>query len=69
MQLDLSDDELTALTRLLKHTLDTDRYPLSPRLRPLKSILAKLQPPPVREPPPPPKLYARPRATRQRRPR
>jgi hypothetical protein len=69
MQLDLSDTELAALVRLLKHTLDNDRYPLSPRLRPLKSILAKIQPPPVREPPPPPKLYAPPRATRQRRPR
>jgi len=28
--------------RLVKHTLDTDRYPMSPRLYPLRAILAKL---------------------------
>ena len=47
MQLDLTDTELAALTRLLERTLDSDRYPLSPRRRPLKAILAKLQPPPL----------------------
>lgn len=34
MQLDLSDDETAALTRLLRYTLDNPRYPLSPRLDP-----------------------------------
>jgi len=63
----LSDDELAALTRLLKHGLDNHRYPLSPRLRPLKSILNKLQPQPVREPLPPPKLYTPPQARPSRR--
>ena len=39
-----------------KHALDTDPYPLAPRLTPLKSILAKLEPPaPKPEPLPPPR--------------
>jgi hypothetical protein len=50
----LSDAERQALIALLKHTLD--------ELAPLKAILAKLVPPPVREPPPPAKVYAPPRA-------
>jgi hypothetical protein len=44
MTLDLTEDEKLALAALLKRTLEDDRYPLSPRLRPLKSILAKLEP-------------------------
>jgi hypothetical protein len=47
----------------------SDRYFMSPRIKTLKAILAKLRPEPVREPlPPPPKQYAPPRVTaRQRR--
>jgi hypothetical protein len=68
MILDLSDEETTALLRLLSTTIDEDRYPLSPRVQTLKAILAKLRPEPVREPLPPPKVYAPPRASgRQRR--
>jgi len=68
MQLDFTDDEVAALVRLLKHTIEGDRYPLSPRLDPLKAILAKIEPPKPREPRPPPKVYAPPRASaRQRR--
>ena len=52
MVLDLTDDKRAAIVRLLKRTLDTDRYPLVPRLAPLKSILAKLEPPRPREPRP-----------------
>ncbi len=37
-----------------KHALDTDPYPLAPRLTPLKSILAKLEPPPRKPEPLPP---------------
>ena len=45
--LDLSDDEVVALTRHLRQALDYDPYPLAPRLAPpLKAILAKLDPPP-----------------------
>jgi hypothetical protein len=31
MQLDLTDEEIAALARLLTNTIDADRYPLSPR--------------------------------------
>jgi hypothetical protein len=58
----LSDAEKQALIALLRHTLDEACFPYSPRLDPLKAILAKLEPPPVREPVPPPKVYAPPRA-------
>jgi hypothetical protein len=44
------DDEAAALVALLTQTIDGDRYPLSPRVRALKAILAKLRPEPVREP-------------------
>jgi hypothetical protein len=67
MNLDLSDDEAAALAQYLKRAIDSDRYPLSPRLAPLKAILAKLRPEPVREPAPPPKVYAPPRATAAKR--
>ena len=39
MELDLTDDETAALARLLKSTIDADRYPLSPRIQTLKAIL------------------------------
>jgi hypothetical protein len=63
MHLDLTDEEIAALARLLTNTIDADRYPLSPRVQTLKAILAKIRPEPVREPLPPPKVYAPPRAT------
>jgi hypothetical protein len=44
-QLDLTDEEKRALIALLKRTLEYARYPLAPRLDPLKAILAKLDPP------------------------
>jgi hypothetical protein len=69
MNLDLTDEETAALAALLTHTIEDDTYPLSPMLGPLKSILAKLRPEPVRDPLPPPKVYAPRRAvlTRRRR--
>jgi hypothetical protein len=67
MHLKLSDDETAALASLLTRTIEDDPYPLSPRLGPLKSILAKLRPEPIREPLPPPKVYAPPRAGLARR--
>jgi hypothetical protein len=45
-QLDLRDEEKRALIALLKRTLEYARYPLAPRLDPLKAVLAKLDPPP-----------------------
>ena len=43
--LPLSDDEKLALVAGLKRLIDEDRYPLSPRVRTLEAILARLQPP------------------------
>jgi len=56
MSLDLPDAERDALVALLKETIATDRFPLSPRIRALKRVLDKLEPPPAsRDPLPPPK--------------
>lgn len=43
--LELTADERKALIVLLRQTLDYARFPLAPRLDPLKAILAKLEPP------------------------
>jgi hypothetical protein len=54
MNLELTDDEERALVRLLHHAIDDDPFPHAPRLDPLKTILAKLEPPaPKPEPLPP----------------
>jgi hypothetical protein len=44
MTLDLTDEEKLALAAELRRTINEDRYPLSPRIRTLKAILAKLKP-------------------------
>jgi hypothetical protein len=76
--LDLTDEEAATLLRELDGIIDGDRYFLSPRIRTLQAIRAKVRPEPpkashpsgepVREPlPPSPKRYAPPRATAARR--
>jgi hypothetical protein len=68
MVLDLSDDEAAALAQLLRRTINDDPYPLSPRLAPLKAILAKVDPPqPPPETLPPLKTGAAPSVRRRRR--
>jgi hypothetical protein len=53
---DLPDDDKAILADLLRETIERDRFPLSPRVRRLKAILDKLDPPaPRAEPLPPPK--------------
>lgn len=47
MNLDLSDEEKLALVELLKRTISNDPYPLSPRIRTLKAILARIEPSPT----------------------
>jgi hypothetical protein len=42
MPFDLEDDEKAALIELLRGTIDQDRFPLSPRIKLLRSILEKL---------------------------
>ena len=41
MQLGLTDEETFALLNLLIDTIEADRYPMSPRIRLLREILAK----------------------------
>jgi hypothetical protein len=68
MQLDLTDEEAAALVRELNAIIDNDRYPLSPRIRMLRGIRAKLPgapPPPPPARPPTPKKRDRGRAPRQ----
>ena len=68
MHIDLTDDETSVLLRELNGLIDGDRYFLSPRIKTLKAIRAKIRPEPVREPlPPPPKRYEPPRATARQR--
>jgi hypothetical protein len=67
MPLDLTDAEKFALIDLLKHEIDSARYPLSPRVQTLPGILEKLEPQPGRAPLPLPKVYAPPRAAVARR--
>jgi hypothetical protein len=72
--LDLTDDEHSALVRLVRSAIDEARYPLSPRVKMLRAILEKLDPAARQEPRPelPPPLPAgmtsrRPAAARRRR--
>jgi hypothetical protein len=60
MSLDLDDSDKTALVELLRETIAADRYPLSPRIRKLRSILDKLAPSPRPEPYPAPKPIGEP---------
>jgi hypothetical protein len=49
--LDLDDADRAALVELLRETIAADRYPLSPRISKLRTILAKLEPPAARPAP------------------
>jgi hypothetical protein len=52
---DLTEDDKAVLVDLLRDTIERDRFPLSPRIKSLKAILAKLDPlPPRPEPLPKP---------------
>jgi hypothetical protein len=39
---DLTDDDKAILVELLRETIEHDRFPLSPRVKRLRGILAKL---------------------------
>jgi hypothetical protein len=53
--LDLTDEQTDALVRELSSTIDNDRFPLSPRIAVLRSILDQLRPESAKAPPPPPR--------------
>ena len=40
--IDLTDDELAAVTAAVRRAIETDRFPHAPRLDPLKAALGKL---------------------------
>jgi hypothetical protein len=42
---------------VLRHAIDDDRFPLSPRVMMLKGMLQKIRPEPAREPAAPPKQF------------
>jgi hypothetical protein len=67
-RVDLNEDRREVLVRALRGIVDGDRFPLSPRIRRLKAILAKLEPPaPAAEPFPAPKPPAEPSYAKRRR--
>jgi hypothetical protein len=51
--LELADEELAVLLAAARKALDDNPFPRSPRLNPLKSVLAKLDPSSVPRPIPP----------------
>jgi hypothetical protein len=42
--IDLTDEEHAAVTAAIRRAIEGDRYPRAPRLDPLRSALAKLEP-------------------------
>ena len=50
MRLNLTDEEVQALIRMVRRAIDADRYSMAPRLDPLKAVLARLDPPKPAEP-------------------
>jgi hypothetical protein len=42
--IDLTDDELAAVAAAIRRAVEEDRFPRAPRLDPLRSALAKLDP-------------------------
>ena len=53
MQPDLSPEDYAAIATLLRDTIAADRFPLSPRIKRMRSILDKLEPPRPRPAPMP----------------
>jgi hypothetical protein len=45
--IDLTDDEFAAVAAAIRRAIETDRFPHAPRLDPLRSALAKLEPAPA----------------------
>ena len=54
MQPDLSPEDYAAIAALLRDTIAADRFPLSPRIKSLRAILNKLEPPAAKPAPFPP---------------
>jgi hypothetical protein len=67
MRLDLSDERTATLLRELDRIIDSDRFPLSPRIRTLKEIRAMIRPESAPEPLLPQRHYEPPRKGRYSR--
>ena len=75
MQPDLSPEDCAAIAALLRDTIAADRFPLSPRIKKMRAILHKLEPPapkpaplpPLKPPGEPSMVAARMRGTKWRR--
>jgi hypothetical protein len=52
--IDLTDEEHAAVTAAIRRAIETDRFPRTPRLDPLHSALAKLDPKTAPHPKAPP---------------
>ncbi len=63
--IDLTDAELAAVTGAIRRLINEDRFPRAPRLEPLRSALAKLDPLQRAPEPQPPPARADKRARRQ----
>ena len=57
MSLNLSDDEIHGLIAYARDKFADEQYPFAPTLRPIREVLAKLDPKPVPQPPAPKKPY------------
>jgi len=69
---DLSPDDKAIIAEQLRQTIAADRFPLSPRIKALKTVLDKLEPPapraelpPVKPPGEPSMLLAKKRGWRR----
>ena len=51
--INLTDDELAAVTAAIRRLVDEDQFPHAPRLDPLKAALGKLNAAPANPTPPP----------------
>ena len=50
--INLTDDELVAVTATVRRAIEDDRFPHAPRLDPLRAALGKLEAAPEPAPPP-----------------
>ena len=57
MSLDLTDDEIHGLIAYARNKFAAEQYLFAPSLRPIREVLAKLDPKPQPEPPTPKKPY------------
>lgn len=55
--MNLTEDEIRHLVSFARGKFETERYPFAPTLKPVREVLAKVDPKPKPAPPPPRKPY------------